>query len=123
MTKKRLLAILIAVAIVAWLVKDRLVPMPETPGEPSPFRRSAPPTARPAPSAQPAADAPQPAAAEDDLTVINGIGEKLAGRLRDLGITTVAQLAAADAAAVSAQLSGASEAQVAAWTEQARRLA
>lgn len=61
--------------------------------------RSAPPV--PAPSAGPidsaAATAAEPAApTAEDLTVIEGIGPKIAGLLRAAGITTLAELAAAD---------------------------
>jgi predicted flap endonuclease-1-like 5' DNA nuclease len=59
----------------------------------------------------------------DDLTVIKGIGPALQNRLRALGITTFADLAAANPDKLMAQLKGAqplSRARVQHWTEAAR---
>jgi predicted flap endonuclease-1-like 5' DNA nuclease len=59
----------------------------------------------------------------DDLTVIKGIGPALQNRLRALGITTFADLAAANPDKLMAQLKGGqplSRARVQHWTEAAR---
>jgi predicted flap endonuclease-1-like 5' DNA nuclease len=83
------------------------------------------------PSAQPA---PGPAAAQpektvappvpDDLTVIKGIGPAVQNKLRALGITTFADLAAADPDRLLAQLKGSQPltlGRVRHWTEAARQ--
>lgn len=73
-----------------------------------------------------AADSPtQREAAQDDLTRIVGIGSTYAGRLRDAGIATFAQLAATDEAALG-QIIAAPEwrkADYGDWIAQARRAA
>lgn len=81
--------------------------------------------AEPAPPSP--APAPDAAAEGDDLTRLKGVGRKLAARLRELGITRFAQLAALDAAqaqALDAQL-GSFQGRMARdrWVEQARFLA
>ena len=85
------------------------------------------------PSARPA---PQPTAAPgektvappvpDDLTVIKGIGPALQNKLRALGITTFADLAAANPDQLMEQLKGSqplSRGRVRHWTEAARQRA
>lgn len=59
---------------------------------------------------------------QDELEAIEGIGPKIAGVLRDAGITTFAQLAATEVGALSEILQGASIrlADPATWPEQAR---
>ena len=68
-----------------------------------------------------------PPAAGDDLTLLKGVGPKLSTRLRDLGITSFAEIAAwgeADIAAVDAQLGTfAGRATRDNWVEQAGFLA
>ena len=62
----------------------------------------------------------------DDLTEIKGIGPAMQNRLRALGITTFADLAAADPNQLMAQLKGAqplSLGRVRQWTEAARQRA
>jgi predicted flap endonuclease-1-like 5' DNA nuclease len=109
-------------------------------------RRAAEPGARPAPKPAPAQPAPaaksgapkaaEPAAAQpektvappvpDDLTVIKGIGPAVQNKLRALGITTFADLAAADPDELMKQLKGAqplSRGRVRHWTEAARQRA
>jgi predicted flap endonuclease-1-like 5' DNA nuclease len=77
-------------------------------------------------AAEPAAPEPEKAVTApvpDDLTVIKGIGPALQNRLRALGITTFADLAAANPDKLMAQLKGAqplSRARVQHWTEVAR---
>ena len=89
--------------------------------------RSAETRARPAP--KPAPDQPKkPVAAPvpDDLTEIKGIGPAMQNRLRALGITTFADLAAADPDQLLAQLKGSqplSLGRVRHWTEVARQRA
>ncbi len=109
----RIAVLVAALAAVAWLIKDRLVPMPEPLDEPPPFR---PPPAPPRPP-------PPPAAPADDLTEITGIGPTLAGRLHALGIDSFSTLAEADAAALAAELAGAGQSQVERWIAQARERA
>ena len=98
-------------------------------------RSTSTPPASPAPrAAEPGAGAaPEPRTAQsekavtapvpDDLTVIKGIGPALQNRLRALGITTFADLAAANPDKLMAQLKGGqplSRARVQHWTEAAR---
>lgn len=89
--------------------------------------RSAEPGARPAPKPAPAQ--PEKTVAPpvpDDLTEIKGIGPAMQNRLRALGITTFADLAAADPDQLMAQLKGAqplSRGRVRHWTEAARQRA
>lgn len=68
-----------------------------------------------------------PAASGDDLTRIKGVGPKLNARLKELGVTTYAQIAAwseADMAAIDAQLgSFAGRPKRDSWVEQAQLLA
>ena len=65
-------------------------------------------------------------ASKDDLTIIEGVGPKIAQVLSDNGITTFAQLAVTDAAAVSAMLKASGGrfglANPASWGEQAALL-
>lgn len=60
--------------------------------------------------------------ATDDLTVLEGIGPKVAGVLKDIGITSFADLAQADAARVQEALNAAGMRYMnpAGWIEQAR---
>ena len=94
---------------------------------------SAPVPAEPAatPSAQPAspapAPAPVPANAASDLTTLKGLGPKVAAQLAELGITSIADLAAlspAEADRIDASL-GTFQGRMARdrWVEQARLLA
>jgi large subunit ribosomal protein L21 len=66
---------------------------------------------------------PVAAPVPDDLTVIKGIGPAVQNKLRALGITTFADLAAADPDAILRQLKGSqplTKGKVQAWTEAAR---
>ena len=88
-------------------------------------RRSAEPRAQPAP--KPAAAQPEKTVAPpvpDDLTEIKGIGPAMQNKLRALGITTFADLAAAEPDQLMAQLKGSqplSRGRVRHWTETARQ--
>ncbi len=114
----RIAVLVAALAAIAWLIKDRLVPAPEPLEEAPPFRPPPPP-----PPAPPAAATPPAAAAADDLTEITGIGPAFAARLHELGVATFAALAGADAAELASQIPGASEERIAAWIGQAGALA
>ena len=105
------------------------------PAQPAPRQQPAKSGAPSAPKAA-ARPAPKPAAAQpektvaapvpDDLTEIKGIGPAMQNRLRALGITTFADLAAADPNQLLAQLKGAqplSLGRVRHWTEAARQRA
>ncbi|MEO6389286.1 MAG: hypothetical protein ABIT16_11360 [Croceibacterium sp.] len=77
-------------------------------------------------AAAPAPSAEVPAESGDDLTRIKGLGPKLVDQLRDLGVTTLAQIAAWDDAEIDridAQL-GRFEGRIRrdAWPEQAKLL-
>ena len=62
--------------------------------------------------------APEPEAAPDDLTVIKGIGPVRSGHLADEGITTFADLAAADPTTLAEQFD-VGETAAAAWVAEA----
>lgn len=83
---------------------------------PAPESASAVPAPEPEPQAQPAAPS-QP----DDLTIIEGIGPKVARLLEGIGITTFQQLAEADLARLREALDGAGYKYMepAGWVEQA----
>lgn len=69
-----------------------------------------------------AVDAPAPPALPDDLKIIEGIGPKIAGLLNDAGISTFAQLAAANVADLRLLLEKANLQHIAdpgTWPEQA----
>jgi predicted flap endonuclease-1-like 5' DNA nuclease len=69
------------------------------------------------------AERPVAPGVSDDLTVIKGIGPAVQNKLRGLGITTFADLAAADPDALLNELKGSqplSATRVRAWTEDAR---
>ncbi len=93
-----------AIAIL-WAMRDRLVSIaaPQDP-EPPRFKVVPPPS-----GAMPA---------EDDLTALSGIGPVFAGRLRDAGISTFADVSSAGAAKL-AQITGASEIRAGDWVAQA----
>lgn len=85
---------------ILWAMRDRLVSI-AAPQDPEPPRfRVVPPS-------------PSPAAV-DDLTVINGIGPVFAGRLRDAGITSFADVSAAGPSRL-AEVTGSSESRAAEW--------
>ena len=115
---KRVLTALLFVAAagaVAWLTRDRLLPVPERPSpNPPPFRRV--PEAPPAPRATRTKSAPT--ATADDLRRIKGIGPVYAGRLGDLGVDTFSGLIAADSEQLAADLD-VSVASVVEWKTQA----
>ncbi|MEX2279801.1 MAG: helix-hairpin-helix domain-containing protein [Acidimicrobiia bacterium] len=92
---------------ILWAMRDRLVSIaaPQDP-EPPKFRVVPP---QPAPTST------------DDLTSITGIGPVFAGRLRDAGIMTYADVAGAGAAKL-AEVTGTSEARAADWVAAASTL-
>ena len=113
--------------------EDAPPPRPQDEGRaagppPRPRERRAPEPAA-APAAEPAAAQPEKTVAPpvpDDLTVIKGIGPAIQNKLRALGITTFADLAAADPDAILRQLKGSqplTKGRVRAWTEAARERA
>ena len=92
---------------ILWAMRDRLVSI-AAPQDPEPPRfRVVPPSPAPAD--------------EDDLTAINGIGPVFAGRLRDAGITSFADISAAGASRL-AEVTGASESRAAEWMSAAAAL-
>ncbi len=100
--------VLAGVGATIWALRDRLLPAPQIPEGPPPRFRTA---------AAPSAPIP---AGDDDLTDIKGIGPVYAGRLADAGVTTFAELAAADAATLAPRIH-VPEPSVADWIEQAAR--
>ena len=92
-------------------------------GAPRAAERRAPPGPKPA-AAQPEKTVAAPV--PDDLTEIKGIGPAVQNKLRALGITTFADLAAADPDAILRQLKGSqplTRGKVQAWTKAARERA
>lgn len=94
----------------------------ETERPPAAEERPAPPEAPPA-ATQPGPAAPAAPGGPDDLTEIKGIGPAVQEKLRELGIATFGDLAAADPDRLVDQLKGTqpvSKARVQGWTEEAR---
>lgn len=97
----RIGGVLAGLAAAAWALRDRLLPAPEAPGEEPPAFRQA--------GADDEATTPA-----DDLTAVKGIGPVTAGKLNEAGITTLDELASADAGDLSAAI-GSSESTVSRW--------
>jgi len=98
------------IVAVAWIVKDRLTGPAPAPAAPGPATRPAPAPVR----------APEPVAADDDLSEINGIGPVYKTKLAESGITGFAGLADADATELSAKIE-APVSRIQAWIDAARR--
>ena len=92
----------VAAAAVAYLTRERMLPRPEMSEEPPPKFRTG---SEAAPTEEPEGD---------DVTTVKGIGPTYATRLGEMGITTRAQLAAADAEEVAAAV-GTNVATVKGW--------
>lgn len=75
-----------------------------------------------APASMAEPEPPAPSTEPDDLTVIEGIGPKIAGLLQNAGITTFDELAGSDPARLKALLdeAGLQMADPSSWPEQAR---
>lgn len=125
----RLIASLVIVGGLVYFAYQRLRPArpQETFIPPTPPPASPPPpgtTSQPATASAPApTSSPVPGAPADDLTTIKGIGPVYARGLKELGITTYAQLAAATAEQVTAGMDVRGTANVDSWIAQARDLA
>ena len=107
----RITGVVVGLGAAVWALRDKLLPAPEIHDEPPPRFRE--PT-EPAPAAS-ATDTSQP----DDLTVIKGIGPVTAGKLHAAGVTTLRELATADADSLADAI-GASPTTVGAWIEAAK---
>ena len=94
--------VVIGLGAAVWALRDKLLPAPSIPDEPPPRFRT---------------NVPSPVVG-DDLTEVKGIGPVYAERLVDAGITSFAELANADVAAV-AGAAGVSESTAGSWLEQA----
>jgi len=99
------------IAGITWVLRDQLLPGPTQPTSHPPAFRGSP---------RPATPADSPAA--DDLTEVNGIGPVYAARLHEVGITSFAQLAAADAAELAGRADLSPE-RIADWIAKAADLA
>jgi predicted flap endonuclease-1-like 5' DNA nuclease len=98
--------VIVGLGAAVWALRDKLLPAPEIPEGPPPrFRTGG-----------------TDSVAEDDLTDVKGIGPVYAERLAEAGVTTFAELAAADLAVV-ADAAGVSESTATSWIEQAAALA
>lgn len=108
------------VAGVTWLLRDQLLPAPELPtSHPPAFRK--PPEAPPRTSEEESATE-SATVGSDDLTRVNGIGPVYAKKLAELGITSFAMLAAAEADELAARGDLARD-RVADWIDKAAELA
>jgi predicted flap endonuclease-1-like 5' DNA nuclease len=117
----RFVGLLAGAAAAGWLMKDRLLPSPETQGDAPPSFRVGP-GATAAPPPDLVAPAPGDTEVEaEDLTLIKGIGPVYSQRLARAGVISFDQLAAADAAAL-AQTLDLPETTILEWIEQARDL-
>lgn len=106
-----------ALAGAAWALRDQLMPPPQTPTGSPPAFRTSPPSSTPAPRAERL----EPEVG-DDLTRVSGVGPVRMGLLSEAGISSFAQLAAADAAELAEQL-GVAISQTSDWINQAADLA
>lgn len=94
--------VVVGLGAAVWALRDKLLPAPAMPDEPPPrFRTGG------------ASTVPT-----DDLSEVKGIGPVYSERLVEAGITTFAELANADVAAV-AGAAGVSEPMAEGWLEQA----
>lgn len=119
-TLLRVGGLVVGIGAVVWALKDRLLPAPQIPEEPPPRFRGGATSPETTSGNESAADESAPAT--DDLTVIKGIGPAYADRLRSAGFTSLAALAGATPAAVSAA-GRVSEGVAATWIERAADLA
>ncbi len=122
---KKFLRLLLFVAIwaaISWRFRDRLLPLPKPDPGPMPHIRHR--EHAPQRASTPDTPAPRPAAvaSTDDLTRVKGIGPVYRSRLTEIGVTTFAGLATADAAELAAQI-GVAESMVEGWRTQAAALA
>jgi predicted flap endonuclease-1-like 5' DNA nuclease len=101
----RIGGVIIGLGAAVWALRDRLLPAPEIPEGPPPRFRTG----------------DTPVASDDDLTAVKGIGPVYAARLVEAGIASFAELATADAVAVS-EAAGVSESTATSWMEQATDL-
>ncbi len=106
----RFLTLAGAVAGAVWYARQKGQPLPSEGA-----RESRPPELKAVPD-----PAPSSVSSADDLTRIKGIGPVSTKKLADIGITTFAELAAADPATVAARFD--SRANVADWIAQAKQL-
>jgi hypothetical protein len=90
----RFFAVLAGLGMAIWVMRDRFISL-ALPREPEP------PTFRVAPHPPPIEEQPS---RKDDLTIIKGVGPVYAARLEDAGITSLAELGAAEAEAVAATI-------------------
>lgn len=104
---------------ITWVLRDQLLPGPETPTSHPPAFRNSPVPAKPEPSSPPEESEAEPA---DDLTRLNGIGPVYARKLADLGIDSFGALASADADDLAARGDLARD-RVADWIDKAAELA
>jgi len=115
---KKLLKLMTLAAFIAgitWILRDQLLPGPTRPTSHPPAFRTPPPP--PQPHDEPAADD-----STGNLTRVNGIGPVYAKRLTDIGISTLAELAAADPAHLVSR-ADLPEESLADWINQAGELA
>lgn len=98
-----------------------------TPDKPGPARQEARSASESPTAATPAEPAPTPGKADEDLTVIKGIGPATQDALYALGIRTLADLANADVASLTEKLKATqptmTEGRVRAWTKAAKEKA
>lgn len=96
-----------------WLTRDRLLPTPSQPEGPAPPFRT--------PKTPPDSTSPAATAVAHNLQAITGIGPVYAGRLADEGISSLADLIAAETSAI-AEAAEVKPATVLNWKTQAAKI-
>ncbi|MCP3974094.1 MAG: hypothetical protein GY720_06330 [bacterium] len=115
----KLITLVALVVGITWVLRDQLLPGPETPTSHPPAFRDPPSSPQQSPQAPPTAE---PSIDTDDLTEVNGIGPVYAKKLAELGLSSFRELAASDADDLATRSEIARD-RIADWIEKAADLA